>query len=109
MKKAKLNTLDSLACAEYLTETVATVYDWMSLTEENKKFYRDKVMFKLHPSQLPRQVQNKKTRDIYVVLRTVVNATNAQDGQVMVEYYIGGEYFVREINEFLDKFIFLKD
>ena len=50
---------------------------------------------------------NHKTQNLYNVLETCINATNEQDGQVMVIYRRckGRELFCREINEFNIKFI----
>lgn len=48
--------------------------------------------------------KNKKTGNEYKVLFTVINCTNAEDGQEMVAYIGGGKIFVREINEFFEKF-----
>lgn len=54
---------------------------------------------------------NRKTGNLYTVLKNnVVNATNANDGQRMVEYIayadpiVAGKTFVREFDEFCDKF-----
>lgn len=57
------------------------------------------------------KMRHKKSgRDYYVLSWCITNATNAQDGQQMV-YYCGDKkdgtgtgHFVREINEFNDKF-----
>lgn len=49
--------------------------------------------------------RHKKTGNIYEVsYMEVINCTNAQDGQIMVLYKRGGKTFVREINEFKEKF-----
>lgn len=50
--------------------------------------------------------KNKKTEKEYRGLGTVVNATNAEDGQVMVLYRDrgGDQRYVREQKEFLEKF-----
>jgi hypothetical protein len=48
--------------------------------------------------------RNKKKGTLYLVTRTSINCTNAQDGQTMAIYTNGTEYFCREINEFLEKF-----
>ena len=48
---------------------------------------------------------HKKTGKLYEMDMTVINATNAQDGQVMVLYHnYMGKYFVREAREFFQKF-----
>lgn len=50
---------------------------------------------------------NNKTGNRYAIVRLVINATNAQDGQQMVEYRsMGNEaaFYVREITEFEAKF-----
>lgn len=48
---------------------------------------------------------NKKNKKVYRVFGYVTNATNAQDGQIMV-LYAGdeGKLFVREGKEFQEKF-----
>lgn len=50
--------------------------------------------------------KNKKTGNIYEVIRdTVINATNAHDGQRMVLYRDNtGKHYVREFDEFNEKF-----
>lgn len=49
--------------------------------------------------------RNKKTGVEYTVSKHfVINSTNAQDGQVMVFYTNGTDYFVREVKEFNQKF-----
>lgn len=50
---------------------------------------------------------NKKTGDKYRVFDETINATNAQNGQLMVAYrnvLNTSKTFVREVNEFLEKF-----
>ncbi len=48
---------------------------------------------------------NKKHGELYTALGEVTNATNAQDGQVMVLYInYKGQLFVREKEEFDEKF-----
>lgn len=49
---------------------------------------------------------HKKTEKVYDVCRcSVINATNGSaDGQRMVIYRRDGKVFVREMNEFFDKF-----
>lgn len=50
--------------------------------------------------------KNNKTGEIYTKLETpITNATNAQDGQIMTAYFNdNGNMFVRESNEFKQKF-----
>ena len=51
--------------------------------------------------------KNNKTGGIYFVqLANIINTTNANDGQIMVKYVAVGErqWFVREIEEFKQKF-----
>lgn len=49
--------------------------------------------------------RHKKTGNLYETDMTVINATNAQDKQVMVLYHNDrGMYFVREEREFFNKF-----
>ena len=52
------------------------------------------------------KVTHKKTGDTYyVVSDSVINATNSNDGQMMVLYKNqNGKLFVRETNEFRQKF-----
>lgn len=48
---------------------------------------------------------NKKTGKSYESDMTVINATNAQDGQIMILYHDNrGNFFVREEHEFFQKF-----
>ena len=48
---------------------------------------------------------NKKNKKRYELIKPITNTTNAQDGQLMFLYEDeNGESFVREINEFQDKF-----
>lgn len=63
--------------------------------------------------------QNKKTKKFYKLLGTVINTTNAQDGQIMFVYsslediiedvYETRKVFVRERQEFLEKFELVED
>ena len=48
--------------------------------------------------------RHNKTGKIYKTLGTVINCTNEQDGQIMYLYTDGNLTFVREANEFLNKF-----
>ncbi|SJZ65460.1 hypothetical protein SAMN02745174_01192 [Cetobacterium ceti] len=48
--------------------------------------------------------RNKKNGKLYEVLSTAINATNKDDGVIMVLYTIDNRLFVREYNEFLVKF-----
>jgi hypothetical protein len=57
--------------------------------------------------------KNKKTGNLYGVLGEAINSTNAQNGQIMVSYFTLDEnveykIFVREKNEFLEKFTAVK-
>jgi len=48
---------------------------------------------------------NNKNKKIYTVTGKCTNATNAQDGQIMIKYLNdNGEEFVREEKEFKEKF-----
>lgn len=48
---------------------------------------------------------HKKTGKVYESDMTVINATNKDDGQIMVLYHDErGNYFVREEKEFFKKF-----
>ena len=60
--------------------------------------------------------QNKKTKKFYKLLGTVINTTNAQDGQVMFVYVPLKQEeeeinltFVRERKEFLEKFELIEE
>lgn len=60
------------------------------------------------PAVRPDLWRNNKTAAVYAVEKIVVNATNAQDGQLMVLYRMldePAEFFVRDIIEFNEKFI----
>lgn len=48
--------------------------------------------------------RNKKTGDIYWVLKVATDATNGKDGRQVVAYERGDQWFVREIEEFMQKF-----
>ncbi|MGL6114083.1 MAG: hypothetical protein ACRC1R_03495 [Cetobacterium sp.] len=48
--------------------------------------------------------KNKKNQELYLVIGTLINATNSNDGEKMVLYSKNNKYFVREYNEFLLKF-----
>lgn len=49
---------------------------------------------------------NKKNENIYQVIGTVINATNANDGQKMVLYFCKeGNGYVRSLEEFKEKFV----
>ena len=49
--------------------------------------------------------RNKKTGNVYEVIGNAINATNTNDGQIMVMYKNdSGEIFVREKKEFYEKF-----
>lgn len=53
---------------------------------------------------------HNKTRNEYTVEGEALNCTNAQDGQIVVLYRNkNGQLFVREKNEFLQKFTLKKD
>jgi len=47
---------------------------------------------------------NKKTGKEYNRVGNVLNATNANDGEVMVLYERKGNFYVREVDEFYEKF-----
>ncbi|WP_426711374.1 hypothetical protein [Cetobacterium sp. SF1] len=48
--------------------------------------------------------KNKKNQELYLVIGTLINATNSNDGEKMVLYSKNNKYFVREYDEFLLKF-----
>ena len=48
--------------------------------------------------------RNKKNGMIYTYIDEVINCTNAQDGQVMILYTKDNLLFVREKEEFFQKF-----
>ena len=56
-----------------------------------------------------KKFRNKKNKEIYQVLGLVINATNGQNDKTMVHYipisysYLG-DGFVRETDEFFEKF-----
>lgn len=51
------------------------------------------------------QVTHIKTGNTYFMCNIVTNTTNENDGQAMVLYYsMTGISFVREFNEFIEKF-----
>ena len=54
------------------------------------------------------KVKHLKTGNIYTVKGEIINATNAQSGQVMVLYERNGVEYVRARREFLRKFEVLK-
>lgn len=49
---------------------------------------------------------HNKTGNIYNIINVgkIVNCTNEQDGQEMILYYRDGKFFVREREEFEEKF-----
>jgi hypothetical protein len=57
--------------------------------------------------------KNKKNGQLYKIIDFVINCTNEQDGQHMVEYVKVSnnetQVFVREIKEFCEKFEFYED
>ncbi|MGL4452418.1 MAG: hypothetical protein ACRCTZ_14695 [Sarcina sp.] len=51
--------------------------------------------------------KNKKNKNDYRVVGKLINATNANDGQVMVLYFCKeGNAYVRSLEEFKEKFEF---
>ena len=53
---------------------------------------------------------NKKNNDKYLILNdNVINCTNKDSGTRMVLYTKGKDVFVREYDEFLEKFKILKN
>jgi hypothetical protein len=51
-----------------------------------------------------KQVTHIKTGNIYNLLSKAINATDAQNGQQMFVYERDGKIYVREVNEFKEKF-----
>ena len=50
--------------------------------------------------------KHKKTGNLYWKVGECINATNANDGQPMIIYrHADGMMFVREVNEFYEKFV----
>ncbi len=51
--------------------------------------------------------KNRKTGEFYIYDKEVINATNENDGQVMILYSAmkTGQTFVREKKEFFEKFV----
>ena len=53
---------------------------------------------------------NNKTGDEYAIIGShIINATNANDGQVMIGYHRDNNQYVREISEFFEKFTKVDD
>lgn len=50
------------------------------------------------------EIKNHKTEGIYLFIGEAINATNAQDGQRMAAYVQDGTLYVREMDEFKEKF-----
>lgn len=48
--------------------------------------------------------KNKKNGKIYIVLGTVIDYTNEREGTICILYNDGKKLFVREKNEFFEKF-----
>lgn len=58
--------------------------------------------------------KNKKNNKIYMYLKDVIDCTNSRDGEKSVLYCTKADdgnimYFVREYNEFMEKFEFVSD
>ena len=53
--------------------------------------------------------KNNKNGKLYCYLNIVINCTNDYDGQVMILYEREDMQFVREFNEFHDKFTLVSD
>lgn len=63
----------------------------------------------MKPLFIPYKVLHNKTGKVYTVLSDyVINCTNINDGQRMVLYRDETLIFIREYNEFTDKFTPLK-
>lgn len=50
------------------------------------------------------EVIHLKTGNIYELVGEAINATNANDGEIVVIYKKDGQLFVREKTEFYEKF-----
>ena len=51
-------------------------------------------------------INKKNCKKYFIINKSIRNCTNAQDGQIMIMYRNEeGEIFVREFNEFWDKFV----
>lgn len=48
--------------------------------------------------------RNKKNGKIYIVIGKVIDCTNERDGTICILYNDGQKLFVREENEFFEKF-----
>ena len=50
-------------------------------------------------------VRNKKSGKLYrcIVAKNLINTTNKDDGQKMIFYFDGKDFFVREYSEFIEK------
>lgn len=56
-----------------------------------------------------KQFKNNKNQETYTMISdNIINATNSSDGQLMVLYSKHGKFFVREKQEFFEKFTELK-
>jgi hypothetical protein len=51
-----------------------------------------------------KKYRNKKNGKIYIVLGEVIDCTNERDGTICVLYNDGQKLFVKEKNEFFEKF-----
>lgn len=60
---------------------------------------------------IPAVYRNKKNGEAYHTLHTAYNATNSADNELMVVYYSKKHdmSFVREINEFKEKFEYVNE
>lgn len=81
---------------------VPTPTHWKPYTASTNQF----PYAQLNGKRIPlAKFQNNKTTEIYTVIGLVLNSTNAQNAQVMVQYKtLGGLHFVREFDEFAEKF-----
>jgi hypothetical protein len=64
------------------------------------KFSRDKIA----ESDKHWKAINIKNSHEYVVTGERINCTNAQDGEILVDYEKDGQYFARKKTEFAEKF-----
>lgn len=63
------------------------------------------VLYRADLEVFDRVWMNKKNTSIYFLQCVGINATNSNDGDIMVIYERDGNIYTREINEFIEKFV----
>ena len=71
----------------------------------NKKYHYEEDKIYVVQCEDWQECWNKKKNTKYTYLGKVINCTNKQDGQEMCFYSDGVNFFVREKEEFNDKFL----